>query len=107
MADVPDKAAATVKTGTKVKPSKPMTKAPSKQGAKAPQKKQEESKGSSFNIAGFIRETKNEMKKVTWPTRQELLTNTLVVIVAVVFSAALIWVIDLIFGKLLRLLLGV
>lgn len=62
-----------------------------------------EEKGTS--IANFLSETKVELKKVTWPTKQELITNTIVVIIAVVLCAALIWIIDSFFSVLFRMLL--
>ena len=45
-------------------------------------------------ITRFMRETKVELKKVTWPTKQELIANTAVVLIAVVIKRRLIWVID-------------
>lgn len=60
-------------------------------------------KGTS--IAQFLRETKVELKKVTWPTKQELISNTIVVIIAVLLCAVLIWIIDTIFSVLFRMLL--
>jgi preprotein translocase subunit SecE len=42
----------------------------------------------------FLREVRIEMKKVTWPTRKELIKSTGVVIVAVVVAAAFIGVFD-------------
>ena len=62
---------------------------------------------SANGISAFFRETKNEMKKVTWATKQELIMYTIVVIIAVFFVAALIWVIDTVFAQVVRLLLGV
>ena len=56
-------------------------------------------------ITRFMRETKVELKKVTWPTKQELIANTAVVIIAVVLCAALIWIIDSIFSMLFRMIL--
>ena len=53
-----------------------------------------------FSITTFLSETKVELKKVTWPTKQELIANTIVVIIAVVLCAALIWIIDSIFSML-------
>ena len=50
-------------------------------------------------ITRFMRETKVELKKVTWPTKQELIANTAVVLIAVVICAALIWVIDSFFKE--------
>ena len=37
-------------------------------------------------ITRFMRETKVELKKVTWPTKQELIANTAVVLIAVIDS---------------------
>lgn len=56
-------------------------------------------------ITRFTRETKVELKKVTWPTKQELIANTAVVLIAVVICAALIWVIDSFFNVVFRLIL--
>ena len=56
-------------------------------------------------ITRFMRETKVELKKVTWPTKQELIANTAVVLIAVVICAALIWVIDSFFNVVFRLIL--
>jgi preprotein translocase subunit SecE len=61
----------------------------------------------SFNISGesiarFFKESKVELKKVTWPTRQELIVNTIVVMVAVALCAVAIWIIDSIFSVVIR-----
>lgn len=58
-----------------------------------------------FSIAAFLRETKVELKKVTWPTKRELIADTIVVIIAVCLCAGLIWVIDSFFSVLFRMLL--
>ncbi len=42
----------------------------------------------------------NELKKVHWPTKKELITYTNVVLVTVVVIAALIWIVDSIVGTL-------
>ena len=54
-------------------------------------------------IMRFLREAKSELKKVTWPTRRELIAHTIVVFIAL--SAILIWVIDSIFAGLFQLIL--
>lgn len=64
-----------------------------------------ETEKSSFSVTRFLSETKVELKKVTWPTKQELIVNTIVVLIAVVLCAALIWVIDTFFSVLFRLFL--
>lgn len=40
-------------------------------------------------ITRFMRETKVELKKVTWPTKQELIANTAVVLIAVIICAGI------------------
>lgn len=70
---------------------------------KVPEPKEE---GTSLNPFSFVRGTHEELKKVTWPTKQELINHTVVVLIAVVMSAALIWIIDTFFSGLFRLILG-
>lgn len=53
----------------------------------------------------FVRDVKAELKKVTWPTRKEIIAHTGVVFVTVVLIAALIWVIDAAFAKALQFLI--
>lgn len=48
-------------------------------------------------IGKFFRETKSEMKKIVWPSRKQLVNNTLVVIATVFVIGIVIWVLDLIF----------
>lgn len=53
----------------------------------------------------FFRETKMEMRKVIWPTKQEMVRYTIAVLVAVVLVALLIIVVDFIFMQLSRVLI--
>ena len=53
----------------------------------------------------FFREVKAELKKVSWPNRQELVSYTGIVFVSVVVVAGLIWAIDSVFNEVLRLIL--
>jgi len=57
------------------------------------------------NPLGFIKGTIEELKKVTWPTKKEIINNTMVVLIAVVFCATLIWVIDVFFSYVFRWIL--
>ncbi|WP_047154538.1 preprotein translocase subunit SecE [Aneurinibacillus tyrosinisolvens] len=52
----------------------------------------------------FLKEVWTELKKVTWPTRKELTSYTLVVIVTVVLIAVFFAIIDLGISQLLGLL---
>ncbi|MBQ9573019.1 MAG: preprotein translocase subunit SecE [Acidaminococcaceae bacterium] len=56
-------------------------------------------------VTGFIKESRAELQKVTWPTKQELFMNTVVVLVAVVLVAVSIWVADTVFSVLIRTIL--
>ena len=60
---------------------------------------------SAGGIKKFLREVKGELKKVTWPTRQQLIAYTGVVLVAVIIASALIGLFDGIFSYLFRLFL--
>lgn len=53
----------------------------------------------------FFREVRSELKKVTWPTKNELTTYTLVVIISVVIVSGFLWISDNIFYRLLSLIL--
>lgn len=48
-------------------------------------------------IFRFFKEVKSEMKKVVWPTRKQIINNTLIVFAAVVVIGVFIWVLDLVF----------
>jgi len=43
----------------------------------------------------FITEVRNELKRVTWPTRKEVYATTLVVIFVSIFFGLYLWVVDL------------
>jgi len=59
----------------------------------------------SFNPVKFCKETQIEMKKVSWPSKKELVTHTGVVAVAVFVVCALIWLCDTFFARLFFLIL--
>ena len=48
-------------------------------------------------IARYFREVKSEMKKVVWPSRKQIVNNTLVVIAAVLIIGIFIWILDAVF----------
>ena len=47
----------------------------------------------------FLKEVRAELKKVNWPTRQEMVAYTIVVLVAVVVLTSLVFGMDLVFAK--------
>lgn len=50
------------------------------------------------NLRTFFMEVKLELVKCSWPTRKELFGQSAVVIVAVIFLAAVVWFFDLLVG---------
>ena len=58
-------------------------------------------------IVHFYRETVGELRKVSWPTRDEALNLTGIVIVVLVGMAIFLGAIDLVGETLLQLALGV
>jgi preprotein translocase subunit SecE len=53
----------------------------------------------------FLREVKTELKKVTWPSRKDALSGTLVVLVAVFIIAIFLGIVDFWLSKLIKMLL--
>jgi preprotein translocase subunit SecE len=51
-------------------------------------------KSSFHNGLEFIRDTRKELKNVSWPSRRETTGTTLVVIAAVFFFGFFLWVTD-------------
>ncbi len=50
--------------------------------------------------ASFVEDTKQELAKVVWPSRQQLLSESLAVILMVTVVATLIYLVDKVFGWL-------
>lgn len=61
-------------------------------------------KSVALRVSRFFRESRAELRKVTWPNRQELVTYTAVVIVTTGIVAIFLGVIDLVVSQLLGLL---
>ena len=58
------------------------------------------------NTLGFVKDTQVEVRKVVWPTRQETIQTTAVVIVVVIITALFLWVLDILLGGITRWLMG-
>lgn len=54
----------------------------------------------------FFKEIRLEMKKVIWPTKQQLINNTLIVFAACFFIGAAIWIADAGLGLIFRAVFG-
>lgn len=59
-----------------------------------------ETSSSGFSINNFYQGTKEELAKVVWPSRQQLVSESAAVLLMVTLSASLIYLIDGLFNKL-------
>lgn len=57
-------------------------------------------------IVRYFREMKSELKKVVWPTRQQVVRNTVVVILVVLVVGVLIWLFDWLAAAIIRALVN-
>jgi len=62
--------------------------------------------GKGRSTVEFLREARTEVRKVVWPTRQETVQMTGIVIVMVVLVALIIWLLDSILFWIVRWLTG-
>ena len=58
-------------------------------------------------IQRYIRETGGELRKVSWPSRQEATNLTLIVLAVMAFMGIFLGLTDVIFSRLLNMVLGI
>ena len=59
----------------------------------------------SNSLSKYMRETRGELRKVTWPTRKEAWRLTWIVLAVTAAFAGFLWAFDALFSNALRLLL--
>jgi preprotein translocase subunit SecE len=59
------------------------------------------------NVQQFVEEVQLEMKRVTWPDRNQLRNATFVILVFVIILAIIIGAMDAVFSWLVRTIIGV
>ena len=69
-------------------------------------KKDDAKPGFFKRVAKWFREMKSELKKVVWPTRKQLINNTVVSVVVMLISALGVWGFDQIARLLVQGLLN-
>ena len=57
-------------------------------------------------IQRFFRETIGELRKVSWPTREEAINMTIIVLVVMTTVSLFLWMIDLGAESLIKLAIG-
>jgi len=58
-------------------------------------------------IQRYLSETTGELRKVSWPTRQEAIQLTIIVLAVMIFMGVFLGLVDLIAGHVLNLALGI
>ena len=56
-------------------------------------------------VQRYIRESIGELKKVNWPTRQEAINLTIIVLIVTFSMSAILGVLDFFFAKIIALIL--
>jgi preprotein translocase subunit SecE len=59
-----------------------------------------------FNPAKYLREVRQEISKVTWPSKKETFTSAGIVILVVAIAAVILMIIDQTFATLVKVVLG-
>ena len=59
-----------------------------------------------LNPIAFMQEVRQEVAKVTWPTRKEVWITTLMVLIMVAFASIFFLLVDQALSRLVRLVLG-
>ncbi|GBQ95203.1 MULTISPECIES: preprotein translocase subunit SecE [Gluconobacter] len=63
--------------------------------------------GSGFNLGTYIKDVRNEAKRVTWPTRRNTLITTGAVLAMVTVTCIFFFIVDQVIGLGVRELFGV
>lgn len=61
---------------------------------------------SKFNPFEFVQEVRQEVAKVTWPTRKEVWVTTLMVLIMVALASVFFLITDLALGQVVNMVLG-
>jgi preprotein translocase subunit SecE len=73
-------------------------------GGKAQQQQQQKRGGFLAGPRKFVRDVRGELRRVSWPNREQLRQSTAVVLIIVLTLAAYVAVWDFLFGRLARLI---
>ena len=57
-------------------------------------------------LVRYYRETVGELRKVVWPTREEALRLTGLVLLVIIIMSTILGIFDLLFAELIKLLVG-
>ena len=58
--------------------------------------------GEAMNLMQYFREAREELSRVTWPSRQDVLEGTQAVLIFVTALTLIVWMLDSLFGTAIR-----
>jgi preprotein translocase subunit SecE len=58
----------------------------------------------SFSLAGYLQGVRQEWGRITWPGRQQIIAETLVVVVVVILFSVFVYVADKLFQFLIQVI---
>ena len=59
-----------------------------------------------LNPAKYLREVRQEVSKVTWPSKRETFTSAGIVLIVITIAAVILMLVDQFFSFLVRVILG-
>ena len=71
---------------------------------KAKAKAKEKMPGVFSKIKRYFKDLRGEFKKIVWPSKKQIINNTIVVIACMAVTAVIIWLLDWAFISLLSLI---
>lgn len=63
-------------------------------------------KGAALRVKKFFKDLSLELKKVTWPSKKEVVQNTGSVLLFCLLVGGLVWIVDFLLETLVRLIYG-
>jgi preprotein translocase subunit SecE len=64
-------------------------------------------KTGNISVPKFLNEVREELKKVTWPTKNETIRLTTIVVVSSVLAGSFLGIVDLMFTKIFSVFLKI
>lgn len=62
--------------------------------------------GKKSKLGKYLKSTKNELKKVSWPNKKELKKNTIIVLIVCILATIFLGTLDVIFSNFVSFLLN-
>ena len=72
-----------------------------------PKPKKKRSNGIFSRIGRWFRELRSELKKVVWPTKSQVINNTVVALCVIFGSAVVIWAFDQVASRGIQLIISI